>query len=68
MEALFKACGAAISSTAPVLKNGKMVPGSRETLTKERNSALVFTCGAMVRHIRAGGKMEKLQGLDVISG
>jgi len=68
MEALFKACGAEISSTALVSKNGKMVPGSRETSAKERNSASAFTCGAMVRHTRAVGKMVKLQGSDVISG
>ena len=68
MEVLFKAFGAVISSTALVSKNGKMVPGSREISAKERNSASAFTCGAMVRHTRAVGKMVKLQGSDVISG
>jgi hypothetical protein len=68
MEELSKACGDVTSSTALESRNGKMVPGSQETTAKERNLALVITCGATVRHTRAVGKIIKWQGSVVTHG
>ena len=68
MEELSKACGDVTSSTALASRNGKMGPGSQETTAKERNSALVITCGATVRHTRTVGNITKWQGLAVTHG
>jgi hypothetical protein len=68
MEELYKAFGDVTVSTALASRNGKIVPGSKETTAKERNSALVITCGVTVRHTKAVGKKIKWQGSALTHG